>query len=60
MSLKEFSETVVEERGSMWYLGRRECWQNELSQTWMVSEGFCDEVLQRIPVLIFPERLQSK
>lgn len=60
MYLKEFSETIVEEQGSMWYLGRGEHWQSEVSQAWMVSKGFCDEVLQRIPVLIFSEWLQTK
>lgn len=29
MYLKEFSETIAEERGSMWYLGRGEYWQNQ-------------------------------
>lgn len=46
MYLKEFSETIVEERGSMCYLGKGECWQNEVSQTLTVSKGFCVEVLR--------------
>lgn len=52
MYLKEFPETIVEDRGSMWDLGRGECQQNEVSQIRMVSKEFCAEVPQRMPMLI--------